>query len=197
MYVHFKHPASFLARVRPDARSLSHPLESRSEKLESSARLAPSPVCNSSALHAFALRTSTVRVQVLVTRRRDSQLPGSSVDAQMLATLSLYKFAPSKRDELKPGDLKPAAQEFDALAPMPPRWTMVSVPCHHSACLWYLAERVGAQGIGSSHSYCYLCGHRGAERSAPFPSPTSFLPLALFFLTPSRSLSFVLFSSLL
>ncbi|PTB65170.1 hypothetical protein BBK36DRAFT_165449 [Trichoderma citrinoviride] len=57
--------------------------------------------------------------------RRDSQLPGSSVDAQMLATLSLYKFAPSKRDELKPGDLKPAAQEFDALAPMPQggRWS--------------------------------------------------------------------------
>lgn len=52
----------------------------------------------------------------------------------MLATLSLYKFAPSKRDELKPGDLKPAAQEFDALAPMPARWTMLlrTVP---SQCL--------------------------------------------------------------
>jgi hypothetical protein len=35
---------------------------------------------------------------VLVEAKRDSQLPGSSVGAQILATLCLYKHAPSKRD---------------------------------------------------------------------------------------------------
>ncbi|TFB05729.1 hypothetical protein CCMA1212_001470 [Trichoderma ghanense] len=70
--------------------------------------------------------------------RRDSQLPGSSVDAQMLATLSLYKFAPSKRDELKPGDLKPAAQEFDALAPVPQggRWSPYRAMTVHVSGTW-------------------------------------------------------------